>query len=155
MFQCCASVLELKPDSLHCFKIPPWVSWHMMNGLSFLFSVCIFHHSWFFFVSFLMIRVVVFSRVHKPARHQQRSPWPPSGCHADTLRVRHTVITLIMEFLNSIYRSNFLRSPPLSVFPGSSSSKCLPLAPRCSISNLRHGRGTQLIIWQSEGGWIN
>lgn len=68
----------------------------------------------------------------------------------------NAVITLIMEFLNSIYCSNFLHSLAAPCFSDSSPPKCPPSLPSCCfISNLKHRRRTQLIIWQSEGSWIN
>lgn len=86
-----------------------WVSWpETMNIFSFLFWVRIYNHTWL--LSFLINLVVLTLLSHL---HVSIIIKEAVACHFVPRRDfsrRCAIITLIMEFLNSIYCSNFLRS---------------------------------------------
>lgn len=121
------------------------VSWPEMDCFFSLFWVCIHNNTW---LSLVLINLVVVTLLSHLRIHQH-----VIGTEAVAHRVvarwdfstRGAVITLVMEFLNSIYCSNFLPFPSLlGVFPDSSSSKCPPLPSRFFVSNLKHGAGNTI-----------
>lgn len=82
----------------------------------FLFWVCIHNRTWL--ESFLINPVAAALSSHWCVnnRHSEKRQLPIKSFHAGTFWTRGAVITLLMEFLNSIYGSNFLRSPAARCF---------------------------------------